>query len=251
MASRRTRPPFPLNLIFNIRIFYLAFIMLMIGGLAAGTLGYTGGGSSQRVRPPVEEQTPVPEETPIPVRYQRPEQVLDPSKHYFVTFKTDQGDIGVEMFSDAPQAANSFLFLAKEGFYEGLTFFFVRQGFVAQAGDPTCDAAGQGACSGTGGPGYTLPAEANQRPHEVGALVAPATVEGEEVHGSQFRILLAPDPRLDDRETVFGRVVSGLDVLTSMPDRTPCFGEEPSQANPCQPEPPPGLAIQSVVVEAT
>jgi len=151
---------------------------------------------------------------------------------------------------------NSFLFLARQGFYDGLTFFFVRQSTppvpgIAQAGDPTCDAAGQRPCTGTGGPGYTLPVEANGRSHQQGMVVLPATIEGEEVHGSQFRIHLGDDPRLDGKETVFGRVVSGLAILEKLGDIIPCFGQEPSKTNPCQPNPPPGLAIQDVVIEET
>ncbi len=228
--------------------------MLMIGGLAAGTLGTTGLTGGRQSAPRVEERvTPTPETTPSGLlRYEKPEQALDTSKHYFATLKTEKGDIRIELFDDeAPEAVNSFLFLAQQGFYDGLMFFFVRQDFMAQAGDPTCDAAGEGACNGTGGPGYTLPVEARDRSHETGAVVAPATVEGEEVHGSEFRILLAPDLRLDGKETVFGRVVSGLEVFASLPDRAPCFGREPSQSNPCDPDPPPGLAIRDVVIETT
>lgn len=229
----------------------------MIGGLVAGTLGYTGFTGGRPQTQPVERTTPAPEATPSDiVQYEKPEpgQVLQPGKEYFAILKTDKGDIRIELFAEeAPQAVSSFLFLAEapQNFYDGLTFFFVRQGFVAQAGDPTCDVGGQAACTGTGGPGYTLPVEANRLSHRQGAVALAATIEGEEVHGSQFRILLADDARLDGKETVFGRVVSGLRVLENLGDIIPCFGQEPSETNPCQVDPPPGLTIQDVVIEAT
>lgn len=253
MGPRRTRPPFPINLIFNIRAFYLAFIIVMIGGLAAGTLGYTGVTGGRRQAPPVERATPTPEETPNNVvQYEAPEQVIDPAKQYTAILKTDEGDIRIALFAaDAPQAVNSFVFLAQKGFYDGLAFFFVSQGFVAQAGDPTCDASGSNVCTGSGGPGYTLPVEANSRSHEQRAIVLPAIIEGQEVSGSQFRILLADDQRLDGKETVFGQVISGMELLSALPDRLPCFGQEPSDAYPCQLEPPAPLVIRDVVIEVT
>ena len=79
-----------------------------------------------------------------------------------------------------------------------------------------------------------LPFEQTDASHVRGALVLPALIEGEEVHGSQFRILLADDVRLDGKETVFGKVVSGLDVLEEFGDTIPCFGREPSEPDPCQ-----------------
>jgi len=254
VGPRRAKPPFPINLIFNIRAFYLAFIIVMIGGLAAGTLGYTGSGGGRRQAEQI-ERTTTPEPTGTPVnfpQFEKPDQVIDPSKQYFAVLKTDQGDIRIELFAkDAPQAVNSFVFLAQQGFYNGLEFFFVRQGFVAQAGDPSCDAAGRNACTGTGGPGYTLPVEANSHSHVQGAVVLPAIVEEEKVHGSQFRILLADDQRLDGKETVFGQVVAGKELLGALPERLPCFGQEPSAAYPCQLEPPAPLVIRDVVIEAT
>ena len=228
----------------------------MIGGLALATQPFGGGtgGSSQQV-PLVEQPTPIPEETPSNVvQYEKPEpeQVLEPGKQYAAVLKTDKGEIRIELFADkAPRAVASFVSLAEQGFYDDLLFFFVTQGFVVQAGDPTCDATGKGACTGSGGPGYTLAVEVNDLSHIQGAVVLPATIEGEEVHGSQFRILLADDPRLDGRETVFGRVVAGLDILESLQDIVPCFGLDPSDTNPCDISPPPGPAIQGVVIEGT
>jgi len=227
----------------------------MIGGVAAGTLGYTGVGGG-RSNPPEIDRTTTPEETPSGiVRYERPEQVVDPARQYFATLKTNQGDVRIELlalFNDgAREATNSFVFLAQQDFYDGLEFFFVRQGFVAQAGDPTCNAAGELDCTGSGGPGYTLPVEADDRSHELGTLVSPAIIEGQEVNGSQFRILLADDRRLDGKETVFGRVVSGMELLSALPDRLPCFGQDPSDAYPCQTEPPTPLVIEDVIIEVT
>ncbi|MFQ6020127.1 MAG: peptidylprolyl isomerase [Dehalococcoidia bacterium] len=229
----------------------------MIGGLTAGTLPFAGTGGTQRTQD-VERPTPRPEETPSPgVPYKDgPKQVLNSGKQYEAVLKTDKGEIRIEMFADqAPEAVNSFVFLAQEGFYNGLEFFFVRQGFVAQTGDPTCDASGIGTCTGTGSPypsDFGLPLEANDQSHVRGAVVLPATIEGEKVHGSQFRILLADDSsRLDGKETVFGRVVEGLDVLEGVGDIVPCFGTEPSESNPCEVDPAKGLVIEDVAIKAT
>jgi cyclophilin family peptidyl-prolyl cis-trans isomerase len=95
--------------------------------------------------------------------------------------------------------------------------------------------------------------EATDLSHVQGAVVLPFTREGEaEVHGSQFRILLADDPRLDGKETVFGRVVQGLDVLEGVGDIVPCFGTEPSESsNPCEIDPTGELIIEDVAIEAT
>ena len=235
--------------------------MAIIGGVAAATLGYTGLGGSggHRDRARVERETEA-TTTATPTglaQYEKPEQIIESGGQYAVVLKTEaggqEGEIRIELFADdAPEAVNSFVFLAQEGFYDDLLFFFVKQGFVAQAGDPTCDAAGEGSCTGTGGVGYTLPLEVNGQSHQEGAVVLPAIVEGEEVHGSQFRILLAGDTRLDGKETVFGRVVSGLDVLQNVTDAIPCFGQEPSDTNPCQElDPAMSLTITGVIIDRT
>ncbi len=115
------------------------------------------------------------------------------------------GEIRVELFpEDAPKTVESFVALAKKGFYDGLTFHRVVPGFVTQGGDPKGD--------GTGGPGYTLKAEFNKRRHVRGTL-AMARAQHPDSAGSQFYICFAPAPHLDGQYTVFGQVVSGMEVV--------------------------------------
>ncbi|MBI1885181.1 MAG: peptidylprolyl isomerase [Chloroflexi bacterium] len=255
---RRTRPPFPLNLIFNIRAFYLTFIVMMIASLAAVGLGpgLFGGSSrdTERLKPPPEGTGPPTTTSPTPAvsvkTYDRPKQVIDSDKGYLATIKTAKGDVVVQLFAkDAPTAVNSLAFLAEEGFYEGLTFHIVRpEAGFALAGDPTCDAEGELRCTGGGGPGYVLPLEENGRSHLKGFVAMAAVGGGNTVSGSQFYILLRDDPRLDGRDTVIGRVVEGMAVLGSLTPRNPCF-EPPSAENRCKPDPPPGDQILGITVQ--
>lgn len=200
----------------------------MIASLAAIGLGPGLGGTTRSTQRPPDEPPPEAVETPVGIpSFSAPEPTIDPNQRYKAVIETNKGDIEIELFSDAPEAINSFAFLAGRGFYNGLIFYYVDKSFVAQAGDPTCDAEGRNTCIGTGGPGYTLPVEATEERHEQWAVVAPAVTDGQEVHGSQFRILFAPDERLDGRETVFGRVVKGQEVLEELPDFfVPCSVRE-------------------------
>ena len=138
-----------------------------------------------------------------------PEMVIDPKKKYTATFKLDKGDVVVELFADkAPRTVNNFVFLANQGFYDGLTFHRVEPGFVIQGGDPLG--------KGTGGPGYTVPAEIKLT-HVEGAI-AMARLSDQvnpkrESSGSQFYITLAATPFLDGQYTAFGKVTSGMDVV--------------------------------------
>ena len=115
------------------------------------------------------------------------------------------GEIQIELFpEDAPKTVESFITLSKKGFYDGLTFHRVVPGFVAQGGDPKGD--------GTGGPGYTLKAEFNKRKHVRGTL-AMARAQSPDSAGSQFYICFAPQPALDEKYTVFGQVVKGMEAV--------------------------------------
>ncbi len=118
---------------------------------------------------------------------------------------TDKGVIKFEFFEkDAPNTVKNFIKLAEKGFYNGLTFHRVEPGFVIQGGDPNGN--------GTGGPGYTIKAEFNKRPHLEGT-VAMARAAHPDSAGSQFYICLAPQPFLDGKYAVFGQVIEGLDVV--------------------------------------
>lgn len=115
------------------------------------------------------------------------------------------GTIEIEFYpQDAPDTVMNFITLAKKGFYDGLTFHRVEPGFVVQGGDPRGN--------GTGGPGYTVKAEFNKQKHLRGT-VAMARAQDPDSAGSQFYICLNPAPFLDGKYTVFGRVVSGMEVV--------------------------------------
>jgi len=122
-----------------------------------------------------------------------------------VRISTEKGDIVLELFpDDAPMHVASFLKLAKDGFYDGLTFHRVEPGFVIQGGDPDGD--------GTGGPGYRIPAEFNSRSHLRGTL-AMARSSDPDSAGSQFYICLADVRFLDGQYTVFGQTVDGIETI--------------------------------------
>lgn len=127
---------------------------------------------------------------------------------YIATIVTDKGNIIAELYPDVPESANNFVTLALNGFYDGLTFHRVEPGFVIQGGDPAGD--------GSGGPGYTIPAEINHT-HPRGALAWART--GDQVNperrssGSQFYITTGDASFLDGAYTVFGFVIEGMDVV--------------------------------------
>ena len=149
-----------------------------------------------------------------------PSGALDTSKSYTATFKTEKGDIVVELFADrAPRTVENFVNLARAGFYDGTTFHRVIDGFMAQGGDPTG--------TGTGGPGYQFADEFHPELRHDGAGILSMANAGPGTNGSQFFITYAPTPHLDDRHSVFGKVVEGMDVLRSIRERDPQRDREP------------------------
>jgi peptidyl-prolyl cis-trans isomerase B (cyclophilin B) len=141
-----------------------------------------------------------------------PAMQIDTNKTYIATISTAKGDIVAQLDATAaPQTVNNFVFLARQGFYDGLTFHRVESDFVIQGGDPTG--------TGGGGPGYTIPAEIKLS-HVEGAIAMAR--RGDEVNptrassGSQFYITLAPTSFLDGAYTVFGHVTAGMDVVKSI-----------------------------------
>ena len=147
-----------------------------------------------------------------------PPMTIDPADSYAAVLHTARGDITLRMLADiAPQSVNSFLFLTREGFYDGCTFHRVIPGFVAQAGDPTG--------SGMGGPGYRVPDELSDRPFIAGAVGMANS--GPNTNGSQFFIALAPAPHLTGRYTVFAEVEDGMDVALSLAPRDPSASDLP------------------------
>jgi cyclophilin family peptidyl-prolyl cis-trans isomerase len=248
--ARKARPPFPINLIWNVKAFYVTFIIVMIASLAATGLATGIGGSTQQQSSPIDEDaSPVPEETPTGLlTFNAPEDTIDASVNYKAVIATDQGEIVIALNADAPEAANSFAFLAGQDFYDGLEFFWVMPGFDVQAGDPTCESSGDLPCTGSGGPGYDLPREGDSTQADLWTVIAPATSPGSDrVHGSQFVIALADE--LEFEGSVIGQVVSGQEILESLAERTPCFGSQSSESCQTEEELPPALIIENIEVQ--
>ena len=151
---------------------------------------------------------------------QAPAMQIDQSKQYTATIKTDQGDIVVKLFADkAPLAVNNFVFLAKDGWYDGVTFHRVLPDFMAQGGDPTG--------LGVGDPGYSFPNDVTGLMFDKAGLLAMANA-GPDTNGSQFFITYGPasqldaaDPTKEANYTIFGEVISGMDVAKKLKPRDP------------------------------
>jgi peptidyl-prolyl cis-trans isomerase B (cyclophilin B) len=138
-----------------------------------------------------------------------PAMQIDPKKNYQVTIETNRGSIELDLYAQyAPRTVNNFVFLSQEGFYDGVTFHRVISNFMIQGGDPTG--------TGRGGPGYRFEDEFDGNPlkHETGSLSMANA--GPNTNGSQFFITHSPQPHLDNRHTVFGKVTSGQDVVNAI-----------------------------------
>lgn len=134
-----------------------------------------------------------------------PAMSIDSNKKYTATIDTTEGTIVAELYpKDAPQHVNSFVFLAREGFYDGVIFHRVIPGFMIQGGDPTG--------TGTGGPGYKVKAEFNSRKHTRGVLSAARSSDPNSA-GSQFFVMHDVAPHLDGQYSAFGAVTSGIEVV--------------------------------------
>ena len=135
-----------------------------------------------------------------------PALTIDTTKKYVATFETSQGTIVADLFpADAPMTVNNFVFLAREGFYDGTVFHRVIGDFMIQGGDPTG--------TGRGGPGYKFADETAGNPnrHKVGSLSMANA--GPNTNGSQFFITHVVTSHLDGKHTVFGQVRSGQDIV--------------------------------------
>jgi cyclophilin family peptidyl-prolyl cis-trans isomerase len=167
-------------------------------------------------------------------RFAAPQTVIDPSRSYTATIRTEKGDIVVDLLSAAaPVTVNSFVFLACKGFYDGVTFHRVIPNtapFIAQAGDPTG--------TGRGGPGYTLPDEFNSQPFDRGTL-GMANTGSPSSGGSQFFICYVDQPNLNGGYTAFGNVTAGMDVVDKLTPRDP----------DTNPNAPPGDKILEITVQ--
>ena len=143
-----------------------------------------------------------------------PPMTIDESRKYFATVKmTGGGEFVMQLFPDkAPLTVNSFVFLAREGYFDGVTFHRVLEGFMAQGGDPTG--------TGIGGPGYEFANEDSDLTFDKAGVVAMANA-GRDTNGSQFFITFVPYPSLNGGYTIFGQVIEGMDAVNSITRRDP------------------------------
>lgn len=159
-----------------------------------------------------------------------PPMTIDPAKQYFAVIKTAKGDIRIQLFAaKVPHTVNNFVFLARQHYYDDTTFHRVISGFMAQGGDPTG--------TGTGGPGYQSADEFHPSlRHDSEGILSMAN-SGANTNGSQFFITYVPQPHLDGKHAVFGKVVSGMEVLRQITPRDPSKN------------PPPGDKILTITIE--
>lgn len=159
-----------------------------------------------------------------------PPMTIDQGRQYFATVKLAKGgEFVIQLYPDkAPITVNSFVFLAREGFYTGVTFHRVLEGFMAQTGDPTG--------SGMGGPGYEFVNESSDLTFDKAGVVAMAN-SGPDTNGSQFFITFGPADWLNGGYTIFGQVIEGMDVVNGITLRDP--NQNPNY---------PGDAIESITI---
>jgi len=149
-----------------------------------------------------------------------PPMMIDVTKQYFATVKMAKGgEFVIQLYPDkAPITVNSFVFLARQGYYDGTTFHRVLEGFMAQGGDPTG--------TGSGGPGYSFVNEANDLTFDKAGVVAMAN-SGRDTNGSQFFIMFGQYGLSESDYTIFGQVISGMEVVNGItrrdPDQKPAF----------------------------
>ncbi len=177
------------------------------------------------VKPENSAATDIPAAVESPVKEAKqyskaPDMQIDVTKTYLATFKMAKGgEFVIQLHADkAPITVNSFVFLAREGYFDGLTFHRVLEGFMAQGGDPTG--------TGGGGPGYQFFNEDSDLTFDKAGVVAMANA-GRDTNGSQFFITFAPAEFLNGGYTIFGQVTEGMDVVNGItrrdPDQNPNF----------------------------
>ena len=218
-----------------LRAWPLILISLLLAALALAC-----GDDAGQPSTPTSAATPSPAAslvlTPTPMTFpERPEVTISPDKKYFATVETTKGTFRIELRPDiAIQTVNSFIFLARQGYYDGVTFHRVIPDFMAQGGDPTG--------TGSGDPGYTLPAEFSDVPFERGTVGMARQPQDPDSGGSQFFITYNDQyqPALNGQYTVFGKVIEGMEVVDSLTPRDP--------ANIATPQPS-GDTITAIVIE--
>ena len=149
-----------------------------------------------------------------------PEMTISPDNDYYATFRTEKGEIRIRLFADkAPETVNNFVFLAREGYFDGTTFHRVIKDFMVQGGDPTG--------TGAGGPGYRIRDEFHpDLRHDRPGILSMANA-GPNTGGSQFFITYTATPWLDGRHAVFGEIVEGMEVVNAIRERDPQLDREP------------------------
>jgi cyclophilin family peptidyl-prolyl cis-trans isomerase len=207
------------------RTYYYVSIILVLASLSCNFLSQIS---------PTATEMPIPEETAIPtadmqtagsscdifadipasVQYSAPPERIDTTKQYFATVKmATGGEFVIQLYVDkAPITVNSFVFLACKGYYNGVTFHRVLDGFMAQGGDPTG--------TGMSGPGYRFINEDSDLTFDKEGVVAMANA-GRDTNGSQFFITFGPQEFLNGGYTIFGQVVQGMDVVDGITRRDP------------------------------
>jgi cyclophilin family peptidyl-prolyl cis-trans isomerase len=150
-----------------------------------------------------------------------PQMEIDPKKTYSAVITTDKGDIHLRLYADkTPVTVNNFVFLSRQGFYDGTIFHRVISDFMAQGGDPSG--------TGMGGPGYHFSDEFDPSlRHDKPGVLSMANA-GPNTNGSQFFITHLATPWLNNKHTVFGQVTEGMDVLFSIPPRDPASRDAPA-----------------------
>ncbi|MGE0135116.1 MAG: peptidylprolyl isomerase [Dehalococcoidia bacterium] len=231
----------------NGRIFALLGVVVLLLSLGGGFLAAnqnTTNPTSDPVPTPSASATPVASPTATPTfgptgtpsadgvfrtYTSAPPMTINENADYEALIRTEKGDIRIELLPEAaPEYVNNFLFLARNQFYNGLTFHRVLAGFAAQAGDPLGNS--------QGGPGYNLEPQLNSVAFDEGIVSMAAGAQG--VSGSQFFIIMSPQPALKDNGfSAFGRVIEGMDVVKSLTLR-----------DPTKPAQPPGDRILSVEI---
>ncbi len=152
-----------------------------------------------------------------------PPLVIDPAKKYKARLRTGKGDIVIELFADkVPNTVNNFVFLAREGYYDGTTFHRVIKNFMIQGGDPSG--------TGRGGPGYQFKDEFHPALRHDGPGILSMANAGPNTNGSQFFITHVATPWLDGKHAVFGRVIEGMEVVNAIPERDPARARQPGEA---------------------
>ncbi len=212
-SGRRTKTRGVFSIFNNVKLFYVVGALIMAVSFTPLGLKFAGSSSSNAnstpVPTPTQEATTNPEGTPAVVRRytDAPPLGLIDGVQYFAVLHTSKGDIRVQLDAKAaPQAVNSFIFLAKAGFYSDLPWLRVIPDFVAQSGDPSA--------KGAGTAGYTLPDENNNATFAAGTFALARRAGVENSASSQFFITLTDQPRIEG--TAIGTVVSGMDVAKSL-----------------------------------